>query len=75
MIFLFFHSADFDLSRVLVYFKYPGASPSDSELKWFANNKIDCWADPGFSDTLRGVPDWHPTIISKIERVRFPGDI
>jgi hypothetical protein len=67
----FFYSTDFDLSRVLVYIKYPGASPSDSELKWFASNKIDCWADPGISGTLRGAPAWHPTIISRNERAHF----
>lgn len=63
--------SDFDLSRVLFYFKYANKSPSAFDLKYFKEKGIDCFADPQISETIRDIPEWRSTDIFQKERARF----
>jgi len=65
------HAIDFNMSRLVFYFRYRNYLPSRSEIQWFEENGISFFSDPKISCDIPGVAKWQGTEILKRRAVHF----
>ena len=63
----YYHAADIDPSRILIFFRVAKYPPSDKELAWIKQNNISCIALPSMKPSIPGIPQWKPSAILRRE--------
>ncbi|NIM10370.1 MAG: hypothetical protein GTO45_00135 [Candidatus Aminicenantes bacterium] len=67
----YYHAADIDPGRILIFFRVAKYPPSDKELAWIKQNKISCIASQSMKPSIPGIPQWKPSAILKREIKAF----